>query len=122
MSRSAIVVLYTAAALAAAGVVAHAQTQAASSPAVAPAAVVVAASHPSWVDDTLEPDGRARFVIAHRDPGMPNWLDTAGHCRGTVGVRWVGPNVVDVLPSTRVVGIGSLAFCTSVRERKIEYG
>ncbi len=57
----------------------------------------------------LEPDGSARFVIAHRDPGMPNWLDTAGHRRGTVGVRWVGPDVVDVLPSTRVVGIGSLA-------------
>jgi len=51
----------------------------------------------------LELDGSARFVVAHRDPGVPNWLDTAGHRRGTVGVRWVGPDVVDVLPSTRVV-------------------
>ena len=49
-----------------------------------------------------------RFVIAHRDPGVPNWLDTAGHRRGTVGVRWVGPDVVDVLPSTRVVPLSSL--------------
>ena len=56
----------------------------------------------------LEPDGSARFVVAHRDPGVPNWLDTAGHRHGTVGVRWVGPDVVDVLPSTRVVPLASL--------------
>ena len=42
------------------------------------------------------------------DPGVPNWLDTAGHDRGTVGVRWVGPDVIDVLPSTRVVKLASL--------------
>jgi hypothetical protein len=46
--------------------------------------------------------------VAHSDPGVPNWLDTAGHHRGTVGVRWVGPDVQDVLPSTRVVKVGSL--------------
>ncbi len=57
---------------------------------------------------TLEPDGSVRFVIAARDPGVPNWLDTAGHARGTVGVRWVGPDVEDVLPDTRVVPIDSL--------------
>ncbi len=59
--------------------------------------------HTSVVDD----DGRVRWVIAHRDPGVPNWLDTAGHRRGTVGVRWVGPDVIDVLPSTRVVPLDS---------------
>jgi hypothetical protein len=57
---------------------------------------------------TLEPDGSVRVVVAHRDPGVPNWLDTAGHRRGTVGVRWVGPAVDDVLPSTRVVPFVSL--------------
>ncbi len=57
----------------------------------------------------LEPDGSVRFVVSHRDPGVPNWLDTAGHTRGTVGVRWVGPDVVDVLPATRVVPLDSLA-------------
>lgn len=58
---------------------------------------------------TLEADGSARFVVAHRDPGVANWLDTAGHRHGTVGVRWVGPDVVDVLPSTRVVALSDLA-------------
>ncbi|MDQ6698096.1 MAG: DUF1214 domain-containing protein [Actinomycetota bacterium] len=58
---------------------------------------------------TLEPDGSVRFVIAHHDPGVPNWLDTAGHAHGTVGVRWVGPDVVDVLPSTRVVALSDLS-------------
>jgi hypothetical protein len=57
---------------------------------------------------TLEPDGSVRFVVAHSDPGLPNWLDTAGHERGTVGVRWVGRDVVDVLPTTRVVPLASL--------------
>jgi hypothetical protein len=56
----------------------------------------------------LEPDGSARFVVAARDPGVANWLDTAGHERGTVGVRWVGPDVTDVLPATMVVKLSSL--------------
>lgn len=56
----------------------------------------------------LEPDGSVRFVIASRDPRVPNWLDTAGHHRGTVGVRWVGDDVVDLLPTTRVATIDSL--------------
>ena len=34
---------------------------------------------------------------------------TAGHNRGTVGVRWVGPDIVDVLPSTKVVKLADLA-------------
>jgi len=47
-------------------------------------------------------------VVARRDTGVANWLDTAGHERGTVGVRWVGPDVVDTLPATTVVKLASL--------------
>jgi hypothetical protein len=52
---------------------------------------------------THEADGSVRCVVAHTDPGVPNWLDTAGHRRGTIGVRWVGPDVQDVLPDTRLL-------------------
>lgn len=36
-----------------------------------------------------EADGRVRIVVAHRDPGHPNWIDTAAHPRGTMGLRIV---------------------------------
>jgi len=37
----------------------------------------------------LDADGVFRGVIAHADPGVPNWLDTAGHERGTLAVRFL---------------------------------
>jgi hypothetical protein len=33
-------------------------------------------------------DGRVRFVVSGRDPGVPNWLDTAGWRRGGMFWRW----------------------------------
>jgi len=36
----------------------------------------------------LSSDGIHRFVIAHQDPGVPNWLDTAGHGEGAMLFRW----------------------------------
>src|SRR5262245_52304258 len=35
-----------------------------------------------------DPDGHIRYVIAHRDPGVPNWLDTTGHPEGFMAPRW----------------------------------
>lgn len=35
----------------------------------------------------VDPDGRIHFVIAHRNPGVANWLDTAGHREGTISFR-----------------------------------
>lgn len=35
-------------------------------------------------------DGKLRIVISARDPGIKNWLDTAGHPRGIVQGRWTG--------------------------------
>ncbi len=36
-------------------------------------------------------DGSVRLVVADRDPGLTdvNWIDTAGHRRGTMCLRWV---------------------------------
>jgi hypothetical protein len=33
-------------------------------------------------------DGMLRFVISERDPGVANWLETTGHRRGYVQIRW----------------------------------
>jgi hypothetical protein len=37
----------------------------------------------------LDSDGRFRCVVAHRDPGVANWLDTAGEPEGLVQYRWI---------------------------------
>jgi len=34
------------------------------------------------------PDGLLRFVVCERDPGVANWLETTGHQRGYVQIRW----------------------------------
>jgi hypothetical protein len=36
----------------------------------------------------IDPDGRMRFVISERDPGLVNWLERTGHRRGYVQIRW----------------------------------
>ncbi len=36
----------------------------------------------------IDPDGRMRFVISERDPGVVNWLERTGHRRGFVQIRW----------------------------------
>jgi hypothetical protein len=36
----------------------------------------------------LDTDGKFRAVISHLDPGVPNWLDTAGEPWGILQMRW----------------------------------
>jgi len=40
--------------------------------------------HQAEIDD----DGVLRWVVAHRDPGVPNWVDTTGHREGFMAPRW----------------------------------
>jgi hypothetical protein len=54
------------------------------------------------------PDGAVRLVVAPRDPGVPNWLDTAGHRRGTMCLRWVGAKEHPA-PRTRVAKLVDVA-------------
>jgi hypothetical protein len=56
----------------------------------------------------LDRSGGATMVVAHRDPGHPNWLETAGHASGTLCLRWVGAQQ-PVHPTTRVVRHADLA-------------
>ena len=55
----------------------------------------------------LEPDGTFRIVVAHRDPGCTNWLDTDGHDEGYVFFRWMQASGV-TQPTFRVVSQPSL--------------
>ncbi|MCL4686225.1 DUF1214 domain-containing protein [Myxococcota bacterium] len=54
-----------------------------------------------------EPDGSVRLVIAAQDPRVGNWLDTAGHRRGTMCLRWIGAQTHPD-PQTRVVALAAL--------------
>ena len=37
---------------------------------------------------TVDSDGVIRWVIAHKDPGVANWIDTTGHAEGFLTPRW----------------------------------
>ena len=49
------------------------------------------ASHQSSLNHRTahaDADGRVRYVISPRDPGVQNWLDTAGWAEGSFCARW----------------------------------
>ena len=54
-----------------------------------------------------ESDGSFRIVVAACDPGVPNWLETAGHTHGTMGLRWVNATEHPE-PSCEVVPLSSI--------------
>ncbi|MCE2392656.1 MAG: DUF1214 domain-containing protein [Proteobacteria bacterium] len=47
-------------------------------------------------------DGKVRIVVAHRDPGVQNWLDTEGRRQASINYRYVWTQD-EPMPSTRVV-------------------
>ena len=53
----------------------------------------------------LEPDGSFRMILAHRDPGVPNWLDTAGAPTGTLFWRYLLAEEQPSQLETRVLSI-----------------
>jgi len=57
---------------------------------------------------TFEPDGSYRIVIAHLDPGIPNWLDTEGHTEGTVFWRILLPSEQPAQPECRLMKLSEL--------------
>ncbi|MFD2418280.1 hypothetical protein [Amycolatopsis pigmentata] len=36
----------------------------------------------------VDPDGKIRFAISERDPGLANWLERTGHRRAYAQIRW----------------------------------
>ena len=57
---------------------------------------------------TLDGDGVFRAVVSHTDPGVANWLDTAGHRRGPAIFRFVRADGEAPVPATRVVALSDL--------------
>jgi len=58
---------------------------------------------------TARPDGSVRIVVAASDPGVDNWLETAGHAFGTMCWRWWKPVGDPPEPTCRVVPIAEVA-------------
>jgi len=59
------------------------------------------------IQATIDSDGRFRAVITPSDPGVPNWIDTAGHLEGSLMLRWTGASsgpepVVSIVPFAEV--------------------
>ncbi len=54
-----------------------------------------------------EPDGSVRIIVAHQDPGVPNWINTTGHEHGTMLFRWIRAKEWRQ-PRTSVVKLASL--------------
>ncbi|NQX89552.1 MAG: DUF1214 domain-containing protein [Halioglobus sp.] len=60
-------------------------------------------------DVTPSADGSVEFVVAHRNPGHPNWLDTSGHVFGFLTLRWLDVEHADVpMPELQVVPLTAL--------------
>jgi hypothetical protein len=58
----------------------------------------------------LEPDGSFRVVIAHRDPGVPNWLDSEGRPFGVVFWRYMLPESEIETPVASVAPFAEVAL------------
>ena len=57
---------------------------------------------------TLDPDGSFRMVLAHQDPGVPNWLDTEGNPFGLVFWRFFLVEGAVETPQAEVVKFSDL--------------
>jgi hypothetical protein len=57
---------------------------------------------------TLDSDGVFRAVVSHRDPGVANWLDTAGNHDGAMIFRWLRAAAAPV-PDVRLLRLTALS-------------
>ena len=58
-----------------------------------------------------EADGSVQIVVAHKDPGTKNWLDTCEHLEGTMCWRWyrIEEGSEAIQPSCKVVPFDSIS-------------
>jgi hypothetical protein len=55
----------------------------------------------------LDADGVLRIVVSAKDPGVPNWMDTAGYAQGLIQGRWFDCDSQPV-PSVRKVAVADV--------------
>jgi hypothetical protein len=53
-------------------------------------------------------DDKLRVVVSAKDPGVANWLDTAGYSSGAIQGRWTDCDINPV-PSIRKVSVADVA-------------
>lgn len=62
------------------------------------------------VQTTLEPDGSFRIIVAHKNPGVPNWIDTEGRVSGIIYWRFLLPEEEVETPQAKLVPFSSLVL------------
>ena len=56
----------------------------------------------------VDADNRVRYVVSRQDPGIQNWLDTAGHGEGSLFARWTYCHKYPYEVSARLVKLSEL--------------
>jgi hypothetical protein len=67
---------------------------------------------------TVDSDGRVRVVLCERDPGVANWLDTAGHSNGAMILRCVRTTTAPT-PEARVVPFDDIASALPADTKRV---
>ena len=66
----------------------------------------------------VDSDGLVRVVLCDRDPGIANWLDTAGHSNGAMILRCVRTTTAPT-PSARVVRFDGIASALPADTKRV---
>jgi hypothetical protein len=66
----------------------------------------------------VDSDGLVRVVVCGRDPGVANWLDTAGHSNGAMILRCVRTTTAPT-PNTRVVSFDDIASALPADTKRV---
>lgn len=59
-------------------------------------------------ENAVRDGDRVRIVVAHADPGVPNWIEPVTHDHGVMGLRFVRP-AVEPQVTSRLVDVGAVA-------------
>lgn len=77
--------------------------------------------HPASLDmdqAELDTEGRLHAIVCARDPGFPNWLDTAGYAEGFLLLRWLETESAPE-PRCRVLPLDELASALPTETRRV---